>query len=187
MVQKQQVRKTTPVIETVPEAVPQAGPEQPKATPWLIGALIFTTLAFLALAGWTTYQRYHRTAAEDVVQHAVTAWDAATPAALADAYAPDAVVVEADGTRVVGIKAIVTDARGKGPAFSLTRGGRHRHHARRGVHDVRLPLHGPRPRLRHRGGEDRERQDRPPMELRVGHGSRSIDEVTGTCPHATGG
>ncbi len=123
MVQKQQVRKTTPVIETVPEAVPQAGPEQPRAMPWLIGALIFTTLAFLALAGWTAYQRYHRTTAEHVVQNAVTAWDAATPAALADAYAPDAVVVEADGTRVVGIKAIVTDARGKGPAFSLTQVG----------------------------------------------------------------
>lgn len=123
MVQKQQVRKTTPVIETVPQAGPEATPGQPNAMPWLIGALIFTTLAFLALAGWTAYQRYHRTAAEHVVQNAVTAWDAAAPAALADAYAPDAVVVEADGTRAVGIKAIVADARGKGPAFSLTQVG----------------------------------------------------------------
>ena len=123
MVQKQQVRKTTPVIETVSGAHPQAGPEQPRAMPWLIGALIFTTLAFLALAGWTTYQRYHRTAAEHVVQNAVTAWDAAAPTALADVYAPDAVVVEADGTKMVGIKAIVADARGKGPAFSLTQVG----------------------------------------------------------------
>ena len=119
MVQKQQVRKTTPVIETIPEA----GPEQPRAMPWLIGALIFTTVAFLALAGWTAYQRYHRTSALHLAQRAAAAWDTAGPGALTDVYAPDAVVVEADGTRVVGIKAIVADARGKGPAFSLTQVG----------------------------------------------------------------
>jgi hypothetical protein len=119
MVQKEQVRKTTPVIETIPEAAPR----RPRSMPWLIGALVVMTLAFLALAASTAYQRYHRTPAAHLAQNAAAAWDTAGPSALGDVYARNAVVVHADGTKIVGIKAIIADARTRGPAFTMTQVG----------------------------------------------------------------
>jgi hypothetical protein len=119
MVQKEQVGRTPAVIETIPKA----STKRPRSIPWLIGALVAMTLAFLALAAFTGYQRYHRTSAANLAQHAAAAWDTARPSALTDVYARNAVVVHADGTKIAGIKAIVADARARGPAFTMTQVG----------------------------------------------------------------
>ncbi len=68
MVQEQQVRRPPAEVEAtaVVEKVPEARSEQPRSSPWLIGALVGITLAFMTLAGWTVYQRYMPTPSERI-------------------------------------------------------------------------------------------------------------------------
>lgn len=116
MVQKEQVRRGAAVVERIPET----GQERPRSSPYLIGALVIMTLAFSSLAGWTVHQRYSKTAAERLAQNIVPAWDTATPADLSSLYARKAVLIQADGTRVVGSKAIIAAAKALGPAYAMT-------------------------------------------------------------------
>jgi hypothetical protein len=120
MVQKEQVREPTAVVKNIPKAAPK----RPRFSPrLLIGALLVMTLAFLALAGWTVFHGNQQTQAEDLAQNAASAWGKAGPSALTDAYARNAVVVQADGTKVVGIKAIAADAKSRGRAYTMTQVG----------------------------------------------------------------
>jgi len=115
MVQAQQGKKTEATVKRIPEAAP----ERLRSTPWLVGALVIMSAAFLALAGLTLYQRYAKTDAERLAADVTTAWDAAKPAALTAAYDREAVLIEADGTKVVGIKAIIAAAQARGPKYSV--------------------------------------------------------------------
>jgi hypothetical protein len=134
MAQKQQqVRRTPPEVQAIPEAGPRKVPEptprsapEPERTgaePWLMGALVLVTIAFLVLAGWTIYQRRQVTPAERLAGTTAAAWDVATPAALAGVYAGRAVLVRSDGTRVVGRKAIVASVQALGPRFTMKQVG----------------------------------------------------------------
>ena len=118
--QQERVKKAPMPIETIPI------PEQTKrdgSSPWVIAALVIMTVAFLALGGWTMYQRLQKSDAEGLAQSAVAAWDSAKPAALAQVYDPAAVLVDADGTKIVGLDAIETAVAGRGPDFTLTQVG----------------------------------------------------------------
>jgi hypothetical protein len=141
MVQKQQQARRVPAeartdvrpdaradVRTIPDAAPRRTPEPEHhgasgAEVWLMGALVFVTLAFFALAGWTVYQRHHRTPTEQLAGSTASAWDAATPAAMSGVYARRAVLTTADGSRVVGRKAILASAKALGPKFTMTQVG----------------------------------------------------------------
>jgi hypothetical protein len=116
MVQQEKVRSAAAVVPTT--AVPNE--ERSRANPWLIGGLIGMTLAFLALAGWTTYQRIHRAEASRLATSAVAAWDSARPAAFADVYDANAVLVDPAGNRIVGVDAIAASVRDRGQDFSVS-------------------------------------------------------------------
>ena len=115
MVQKQQVRRPPAIVETIPEAEPAPA----RSSPWLIFSLVVMIVAFLALVGWTAYQRYVPTPSERIAQDTAAAWSNARPADLANVYARGAVVVEADGTRLSGIQQIVAAAKQHGAQFSM--------------------------------------------------------------------
>jgi hypothetical protein len=126
MVQKEQVRRAPATVGAMPDTVPETTREtrgHPRSSPWLIGALVGVTIAFLALAGWTVYQRYMPSPSERIAQNAAAAWDGASPAALATVYSRGAVVVQADGTRLNGIHAIIQAAKGNGSGFSMSQIG----------------------------------------------------------------
>jgi hypothetical protein len=97
--------------------------DRSRANPWLVGGLIGMTVAFLALAGWTMYQRVHRSEAARLATSAVTAWDTGRPAAFADVYDPNAVLVDATGTSIVGPDAIAAAVRNRGSAFAVSQVG----------------------------------------------------------------
>ena len=126
MIQQERVKKTPTPIEKVPapiEQIPEATPKGSRATPWLAAALIGVSLALLALGGWTLYQRSTKSSAEGLAQDAVAAWDSAKPAALADVYDPAAVLVDANGTKIVGVDAIAAALADRGAAFTVTQVG----------------------------------------------------------------
>jgi hypothetical protein len=116
MVQQEKVRPTAAVVPTI--AIPEE--DRSRANPWLIGGLIGMTLAFLALAGWTAYQRFHRSEASRTATSAVAAWDSGRPAAFADVYDPNAVLVDPAGNSIVGTDAIAAAVRGRGQDFSVS-------------------------------------------------------------------
>jgi hypothetical protein len=97
--------------------------DRSRANPWLIGGLVGMTLAFLTLAGWTTYQRFQQAEATRLATSALRAWDAAKPGAFADVYDANAVVVGPDGKSIVGVDAIATAARDRGPDLTVTQFG----------------------------------------------------------------
>jgi hypothetical protein len=141
MVQKQQQARRIPAeartearpearadVRTIPEAAPRKTQEPEHsggsgAEMWLMGALVLVTLAFFGLAGWTVYQRHHRTTADVLAGSTASAWNAATPAAMSDVYARRAVLTTADGTKVTGRKAILASAKALGPKFTMTQAG----------------------------------------------------------------
>ena len=119
MVQKQQVRKMTPVIETIPEAGPSSRGRCPgwsarsSSRPWPswrspAGRPISVTTG-RPQCTWPRRPRPRGIRRGPVRSPTCTlrtpSWS------------------RADGTRIVGIKAIVADARGKGPAFTLAQVG----------------------------------------------------------------
>ncbi len=120
MVQQQERVKKAPAHI---EAIPAAAPKGPRSTPWLVGALIVTTLALLTLGGWTLRQRSLSSDAEGLAKNAVAAWDSGRPAALAGVYDPAAVLVDATGTKIVGTDAIAAAVRNRGPTFKMTQMG----------------------------------------------------------------
>ena len=81
------------------------------------------TLAVFALGGWTLYQRLEKRDAERLAQGAVAAWDSGRPAAFADVYDHSAVLVDADGTRIVGLDAIAAAVADRGPTFTVSQVG----------------------------------------------------------------
>ena len=120
MVQQQErVKKAPAPIEKIPP--PERVAARP--SPWLIGGLVVTTLAVFALGGWTLYQRLEKRDAERLAQGAVAAWDSGKPAALADVYDPSAVLVDADGTKIVGLDAITAAVADRGAAFTVAQVG----------------------------------------------------------------
>ena len=119
MIQQERVKKAPTPIEKIPE--PQPAPRG--SSPWLIAGLVVMTVAFLALGGWTVYQRLQKSDAEGLAQTAVAAWDSGRPAALADVYDPAAVLVDANGTKIVGIDAIAAAVADRGPAFTVAQVG----------------------------------------------------------------
>ena len=119
MIQQDRGTRSPAEIATIPEATSK----RPRSTPWLVGALVAVTVAFLALGGWTLYQRSSRSDAEGLATSAVAAWDAGRPAALAEVYDPAAVLVDASGAKVVGMKAIATAVADRGPTFTMTQVG----------------------------------------------------------------
>ena len=116
MVQEEKVVKSPAVVKKIPEAQPA----RPSSTPYLINALAIVTLAFLMLAGWTVYKHYSKTPAERVAQEVAPTWDTATPGGLNSLYARQAVLIQADGTKVVGSKAIIAAAKSLGPSYTMT-------------------------------------------------------------------
>jgi len=119
MIQQEKVKKSPAPIETIPEAPAKRA----RTVSWLTGGLVGMTVAFLALAGWTVYQRLAMTDAEHLARNAVAAWDSAKAAELTGVYDPEAVVVGAEGTRIVGLDGIVAAVRDRGPVFAVTQFG----------------------------------------------------------------
>ena len=120
MIQQERIKKSPAPIEKVPASAPQA---RAASSPWLVGGLIGITVAFLALGGWTVYQRFQKNAAEGLAQNAVAAWDSGRPAAFSDVYDPAAVLVDANGARIAGMDAIVAAVAARGPDFTVTQVG----------------------------------------------------------------
>jgi len=126
MAQQEKVRPTsaqrdrTETAKPVPGSLAAPDEDRSRANPWLIGGLVGMTLAFLTLAGWTTYQRFQRGEATRLATSALHAWDSPKPAAFADVYDANAVVVGPDGANIAGISAIASTARDRGPNFALT-------------------------------------------------------------------
>jgi len=122
MIQQERVKKVPAPIEKI--SAPQAAPaERSGSSPWVIGALVVMTLAFVALGSWTVYQRFQKNDAEGLAQGAVAAWDSAKPGALAQVYDPAAVLVDATGTKIVGLDAIAAAVANRGPDFTVTQVG----------------------------------------------------------------
>lgn len=121
MAQAQRVKTTATPIEPIAPAPPE--PVRAGTTPWMLGALIGVTVALLALAGWTIYQRYQRGRAEHLASAAIAAWDSAKPLAFVDVYDPKAVVIASDGTSFEGLGAIEAAANARGPSFSIAQTG----------------------------------------------------------------
>ena len=101
--QQERVKKAPTPIEKIPAPEPT---KRAGSSPWVIGALVVMTAAFLALGGWTMYQRLQKSDAEGLAQSAVAAWDSAKPGALAQVYDSSAVLVDANGNKIVGLDAI---------------------------------------------------------------------------------
>ena len=120
MIQQERVKKAPAPIEKIPAPEPT---KQPGSSPWLIGGLVIMTLAFLALGSWTMYQRLQKSDAEGLAQSAVAAWDSAKPGPLAQVYDPSAVLVDANGTKIVGLGAIAAAVADRGPNFTVTQVG----------------------------------------------------------------
>jgi hypothetical protein len=120
MAQQQEKVRTSPAV--VP-AIASTGEDHSRANPWLVGGLAGMTVAFLALAGWTAYARYHRSEAARLANSALNAWDAGRPTAIADVYDPNAVVVDATGKRIVGVDAIAAAVRDRGQDFAVSQVG----------------------------------------------------------------
>jgi hypothetical protein len=116
---QEQVEKAPPNVKTIPEAKA----ERPRSTPWLIAALAIVTVGFLALATLAILDRYSVSEAERVARDAIVAWDTAGPTRLTEAYDPRAVVVAADGAKLVGIDEIVAEVRDQGPTFTMIQDG----------------------------------------------------------------
>ena len=122
MIQQERVKKAPAQIEKLPapEPVPAV---RTGSSPWVIGGLVVMTLAFLALGGWTLYERLQKSDAEGLAQSAVAAWDSGKPSTLADVYDPAAVLVDANGAKIVGLDAIAAAVADRGPDFTLTQVG----------------------------------------------------------------
>jgi hypothetical protein len=120
MAQAQRVKTAPTPIEP---ARPSPEPAPTSGTPWLVGVLIGVTVALLALAGWTVYQRYQRGHAEDLARGAIAAWDSAKPSDFAAVYDPNAVVFASDGTKITGLDKIEAAVGDLGPKFSMNETG----------------------------------------------------------------
>jgi hypothetical protein len=119
MVRTAQVKKTGSDVTRIPEAEPT----RRGSVPWLVGALVIMIVWFVALAGLTFYQRYVKSDVERLAAEVPVAWDAAGPAALSGVYDRNAVLVDADGTKAIGVKAIIAAAKDRGPTFTMTQVG----------------------------------------------------------------
>jgi hypothetical protein len=115
MIQEDQLKATAPV-KTIPEAKPQ----RPRSTPWLVAGLAATTALCVILAGLILYPRLMPSDAERLAGDAIAAWDAGGATPLYDVYDRDAVVMAPDGTRLVGIDKIAAGAKALGPEFTVT-------------------------------------------------------------------
>lgn len=118
--QQERVKKAPTPIEKIPAPEPT---KRDGSSPWVIGGLVIMTVAFLALGGWTMYQRLQKSDAEGLAQSAVAAWDSAKPAALAQVYDPAAVLVDANGNKIVGLDAIAAAVADRGPDFTVAQVG----------------------------------------------------------------
>ena len=105
------------------ERIPESKPRRSRWVPVLAAALAVRTVAFLGLAAVTLRPRLRPTGSERLVRDVAAAWDAGSPAALAQVYARDAVIVRPDGSKLVGIKAIVAAAHARGQDFTMTESG----------------------------------------------------------------
>ena len=122
MIQQERAKKDPAQIESL--AAPQIAPtERYGSSGWVIGALVVLMLAVVVLGSWTLYERAKKSDAEGLAQHAVAAWDSAKPGELAQVYDPSAVLVDASGTKIVGIDAIATAIADRGPDFAVTQVG----------------------------------------------------------------
>jgi hypothetical protein len=119
MIDQDRVERTSAAVKTIPEAAPTP----PRWVPWLIVALAITTVGSLALAGWVVFDPFGEDEARGLADDAAVAWDTAGPTRLRAVYDPRAVVVDTDGSKIVGIDAIVAATRDRGATFTLTKVG----------------------------------------------------------------
>jgi hypothetical protein len=119
MISQERIERTSADVKTIPEAPP----ERSRWVPWLVVALAITTVASLALAAMTLFDPFGKDEASDIAGDAAMAWDTAGLTRLRTVYDPQAIIIDVDGSRIVGIDAIVADTRNRGKRFTLTQAG----------------------------------------------------------------